>query len=286
LSDEEPWIRLEVKFGSLWGLPESCSALGIAGHDKRPPVLAQNMDTPHYYDGYQVLLHVKPADSDVEALVFTIAGKISLAGVNNRGVGICCNSLLQLDFARDGLPEDFVVRGFLARPTLADGLDFMRRVKHASGQNYVLGDPSGVVDLEVSANRVCEFVPYPGADRVYHTNHPLVNDDQGIWRQRIEAAPPHLTQPFLSRSTSRARFAILAGYLASAAGAPGGPEAISLDTIKAALSSHDGPVCIDGDGDKITLGCLVMQLSSPPLLHVAPGPPCSTPFAAHTFGAN
>jgi hypothetical protein len=45
-------------------------------------------------------------------------------------------------------------------------------------------------------------------------------------------------------------------------------------------------VCIDGDGDKITLGCLIMELSLPPVLHVAPGPPCSTPFATYAFGGH
>jgi len=287
LSDEEPWLRLEVKFGSHWGLAESCSALGITGVGGRPPILAQNMDSPHYYDGYQVLLRIQPPDTDLEALVFTIAGKISLAGLNNRGVGICCNSVLQLDWVRDGLPEDFVVRGFLAQPTLDEALAFMHRVKHASGQNYVVGGPERVLDLEVSAHKICEYVPYPGADRVWHTNHPLANDDVAIWRKRIESAPPHLTQPFLSRSTSQARLATLARALGVPPDAPVRPwpqeVGASLDTIRAALSSHDGPVCIDGDGDKITSGCLIMELSVPPVLHVAPGPPCSTPSATHAF---
>jgi isopenicillin-N N-acyltransferase-like protein len=292
LSDEEPWFRLEVKYGSLWrewsaalrGNGEACSALGVGPQGDRPPIVAENMDTPHYYDGYQVLLHLKPPDSDLEALVFTIAGKISLAGLNSAGVGICCNSLLQLDFSRNGLPEDFVVRGTLAQPTLDEALTFMQRVRHASGQNYVLGGPERVVDLEVSANKICEFVPHPGAELVCHTNHPLVNDEQGTWHERIEMAPPHLTQPFLSRSTSHARLATLTARLGGSAGSVRPPgAAITLDAVQAALSSHDGPVCIDGDGAKITLGCLIMELSTPPVLHLSPGPPCSTPFRTHRF---
>jgi len=288
LSDEEPWYRFEKKVQALGRADENCSAAGVQAHGAAPPILAQNMDTPAYYDGHQVLLHVKdPATlassaepSPVEALVFTVAGKISLAGLNNHGVGICCNTLIQLDFAADGLPEDFIVRGFLARPTLEDGLAFMRGVKHASGQNYVVGGPGRVLDLECSARQICEFVPFPGANRVYHTNHPLVNPDQSLHRRRLAKMPPEVLKWYQERSTSFRRFASLEKHLGDPA------ETMTVEHIKTALSSHDGPVCIDrGISDLITLGCLIMELSPAPALHLAPGPACSTPFKTYTFGA-
>jgi len=256
------------------------------------------MDTPAYYDGYQVLLRIRPPAYDgaalawpegqagtggpePEVLVLTIAGKISLAGLNSRGLGICCNSLVQLDFCRDGLPEDFVVRGVLAQPHLDGALAFMRAVRHASGQNYLLGDPGRVVDLEVSAGQICEVPPDPVGGRLWHTNHPLANPDQAIWNRRLGAAPPELVRPFLARSTSQAR-------LASIAGPPGGSAGpLTVAGARAALSSHDGPVCIHGDpGDKISLACLIMELEPRPLLHLSPGPPCSTPWSTYGFGGD
>lgn len=277
LSDEEPMFRLEVKFGNYWGI-EHCSALGVGRQGAMHPIIAQNMDMPSYCDGYQILAHIQQPGSDIEALVLTIAGKISLAGLNNRGVGICCNSLLQLDFARDGLAEDFVVRGTLQQTDLDHAVGFMRAVHHASGQNYVLGDPQHIVDLEVSTHRIDEYHPLANAERVYHTNHPIVNDDQEIWNRRMDRSPKEQTQAYLARSTSRARLGTLARYLADP------NEIITVEKIKTILSSHEGPVCIDGGDDKISLACLIMELSPNPTLHLSPGPPCSTPFKTYRFG--
>ena len=277
LSDEEPWFRLEKKLDRSWGAPEQCTAVGVDSQGEMPAIVAQNMDTPSYYDGYQVLLHIKHPNSDLEAFVFTIAGKISLAGMNNAPFGICCNTVLQLDYAKDGLPEDFIVRGALAQPSFEESLAFLRQVKHASGQNYVIGGPERVLSLECSANKIVEFTPYPGANRVYHTNHPIVNDDQEIHRQRLAAMTSAQREALETAYTGYKRFQTMERHL-------GDPEElITIDKIKAALSSHDGPVCID-DPKKVTLGCLIMDLlSSNPTLQLAPGPPCSTPFKTYTF---
>ncbi|MBX7236268.1 MAG: C45 family peptidase [Caldilineales bacterium] len=281
LSDEEPWFRWEKKLGRGWGWrepsgqAERCTSLGVQPAAGRPAIAAQNMDSPAYYDGHQVLLHITYPDSDLEALIFTIGGKISLAGMNNAPLAMCCNTVLQLDYAKDGLPEDFIVRGFLGQRHWQDGLAFLRRVKHASGQNYIVAGQDQVLSLECSAGGIADFVPYPGADRTFHTNHPLANDDQGIHRQRLAAMTPAQVAAYHASLTTHARFEALQRRF-------GRPEApVTVEAIEEALSTHEGPVCIDGAGDKITLGCLIMAMTPAPTLSLAPGPPCSTAFATH-----
>jgi len=277
LSDEDPWFRQIVKFGRA--APEHCSCLGT--REAGRSLIAQNMDTPAYYDGFQILLRVREPDSDVESLVFTVAGKLSLAGMNNCGVGICCNSVLQLDFNPRGLPEDFIVRKALQQRNLADVLIFMRAIPHASGQNYVLGDPNAVVDLECSAHKVVEAPPAPDGQRVYHTNHPLVNDDTGSWDAlwaRGEREAPQMVAQMRARMTTFARFAALKR----------GVEAgLPLDVRRAAeiLSDHTAPVCLHHTPTgNYTLGCLIMELdAAAPRLHIAAGTPCSTPFRTYAF---
>lgn len=279
LSDEEPWFRWEKKLGRGWGQAQRCTTLGAQPAAGRPAIAAQNMDSPAYYDGHQVLLHITCPASGLEALIFTIGGKISLAGMNNAPLAMCCNTVLQLDYAKDGLPEDFVVRGFLSQRSWEDGLAFLRRVKHASGQNYIVAGREQVMSLECSAHGIAEFLPYPGADRTFHTNHPLANDDQGIHRQRLAAMAPAQVAAYHASLTTHARFAALQRRF-------GSPEqAVTVEAIQEALSTHEGPVCIDGAGDKITLGCLIMSLTSAPTMLLAPGPPCSTTFAAHALPA-
>lgn len=279
LSDEEPWFRMEKKLGKSWG-DEHCSALGINPQGNLPAIAAQTMDTPAYYDGFQVLLDIRYSDSDLEVFMFTIAGKINLAGMSNAPVAICCNTVLPLNYVKDGLPEDFVVRGALEQPGLDAALDFMHTVKHASGQNYVIGGRERVLSLEASANKVVEYVPYPGANRVYHTNHPLVNDDQAIHEQRMALGSDEDRMAWRDstgvRSNTFARFDTLQQNLSNP------DEVITIDRIKAILSSHDAPVCHHSD-KKISLGCLIMELGGVPKLHLSPGPPCSTPFSTYTF---
>lgn len=270
LSDEEPWFRREKRLGQSGG--KGCSSIGYTAD--RASCVAQNMDTPAWWNGHQILLRTRD-ERGTEALVFTLAGKISLAGMNNHGLGICCNTLAQLDHARDGLPEDFVVRGFLACKSWKDGIAFLRSVKHASGQNYLLGGPGGqLLDLECSAATVVDY-PQTHGHYTVHTNHPLVNTDQAQHQALGEAEGIEVTAP---TGGSYDRFAVLSAMLEQAPA--------SREHIASALACHQGPVCRhidDSGGTAVTLGTLIMDCGPKPTLHVAPGPPCSTEFSSYEF---
>lgn len=277
LSDEDPWYRQIVKYGR--GVPEHCSCLGTREGGRS--LIAQNMDTPVYYDGFQILLHIKEPDSDVESLVFTVAGKISLAGMNNYGVGICCNTVLFLNFNVRGLAEDFIVRKVLQQKSLADALSFMRSIPHASGQNYVLGDPGRVTDLECSSSQVSEVPMMTDSNRLWHTNHPLLNHDTSSWDamwSRGERENPEVIRQLKGRLTTYNRFNALKREVEAD---------LPLDVRRAVeiLSDHTAPVCQHHYHHmNYSLGCLVMELDAHnPRLNVAGGPPCSTPLRTYTF---
>lgn len=277
LSDEDPWFRQIVKFGR--DVPEHCSCLGT--RESGRSLIAQNMDSPLYYDGFQMLLRVHEPNSDVVSYVLTVAGKLSLAGMNNYGVGICCNTVLQLDFNPRGLPEDFIVRKVLQQKNLDDVLKFMRSIPHASGQNYVIGDPSRVTDLECGAHKVVEIQPSPETQRVYHTNHPVANDDTKSWNdmwERGERESPQMIEQIKARMTTFNRYEALKRDVETD---------LPLDVKRAAeiFSDHTAPVCLHHIGKgNYTLACLIMELDAQnPKLHITGGPPCSTPFRTYTF---
>ena len=156
---------------------EHCSGLGVARRGDRPTVVAQNMDLEGFRQGFQVVLHIKHPGSNLEAYVTTNAGLVALNGMNSRGIGVCVNTLSDLEHCRDGLPVACVIRGLLRQETEEAAIAFLRSVKHASGQNYVIGGPARVYDFECSANRVVPFVPPDLEGAVYHTNHAMANDD-------------------------------------------------------------------------------------------------------------
>jgi isopenicillin-N N-acyltransferase like protein len=281
LSDEDPWYRQVIKYGRPLPI-EHCSSLGTCEKATGPNLIAQNMDSPGYYDGFQLLLKIREQESDVESLIFTVAGKLSLAGMNDRGVGICCNSVPQLDFNLQGLPEDFIVRKVLQKENLTEVLNFMHSIPHASGQNYTLGDPADVVDLECSANNVVEFSPFPSMGRVYHTNHPTVNEDTESWDRLMERGmreDPKTVEKLMARTTTYRRLESVQKAV---------EKNIPLDVRRAAeiLSDHTAPVCLHHQLEgSYTLGCLIMELDAlHPRLTIAGGPPCSTPFQTYRFG--
>jgi hypothetical protein len=281
LPDEEWWYGRNKKFGISIGASKNCSALGVYNQADLPPLLAQNLDLPSYFDGFQTLLHIKHQNSSLESYILTTSGFIAACGMNNKSVGICCNTLLQLNQRADGLPVAFIVRGVLEQSQFGDATKFIHEIKHASGQNYTIGGPEQIAVFECSANKVSPFIPYEGATRVYHTNHPLVNDDQGVYQEILKKLPAKERPK--SPGNSEIRFASLEKRLKDSS------QRITVETIKSILGSRDdpqNPVCrekpADGGGG-CTFGCIIMELSTSPQLSLAPGPPCSSEFRVYKF---
>jgi hypothetical protein len=156
---------------------------------------------------------------------------------------------------------------------------FVRDVPHASGQNYAIGSPERIVDLECSAGKAVAFAPT--ATRVYHTNHPQVNDDRQDQPHGAAQGKGALADegPAAALSNSEQRYAFLEGALAA------GSERVTVDQVTSLLSTCDVPISVSraSAGDGMTLGSLVMELALPPILHLSPGPPAETPYREWRF---
>ncbi|HEV7252768.1 MAG TPA: C45 family peptidase [Mesorhizobium sp.] len=166
LMDEEWW----------WGAAglQHCSGAALAPAGGAPTAMGQTMDLPAWHDGAQALLRLTEEDG-TETLVFTSAGMIGLMGLSSRGLGLCVNTLAALRPNSAGLPVAFVARGALLQAEADGAAAFLRRVPHASGQNYLLGDRRGVRAFECSAAGAVEVSSADG--RILHTNHPLASAD-------------------------------------------------------------------------------------------------------------
>jgi predicted choloylglycine hydrolase len=256
---------------------DRCSSLGFSKRGEQPACVAQNLDVESFRDGFQLILHIKHPDSGLEAFVLSHAGLIGANGMNNRALGICCNTLAQLSNCRDGLPVACVIRGVLEQQTEKDALAFLNRIKHASGQNYILGGPANVYDLECSATKVSRFKVKERDDVIWHTNHPLVNDDYNAAYRAALAKTPKSQ----GAGNSVTRLECLARRLMKESTGP------RIDLIKETLASKDSPthpVCRSrGKAAGFTFASTIMVLSAPPELHIAPGPPDETPYETLKF---
>jgi isopenicillin-N N-acyltransferase like protein len=256
-----------------------CSGIGVAQTASHPAYVAQNMDLESWRHGSQTVLHIPATDAAPEQYIFTAAGLIAANGVNSASIGVCVNTLMQLSASPNGLPVAFVIRGLLTKRTGTAALEFLKSVHHASGQNYILGAVNQVYDFEASANRVVQFIPIPGGSPVFHTNHPLANNDlKEWWAVMLRAMTPEL----LGKFNTAVRFATLESRLAKT-----GTES-DENTIKETLRSRDSeinPICrpVRTGAAGFTFGSTIMTLSDQPSLQVTCGPPDAAEYVLYTF---
>ena len=191
---------------------------------------------------------------------------------------VAVNAMGQMDYGTEGLPVAFVVRGLLEQKSLQEAVGFLKKVQHASGQNYILGDSLQVVDLEVSTNQMAKFSPETNPDVILHTNHPRVLTD---YHARYEESLKGGATPMGLGKNTHARLEALETRLAAKEGSLG------IADIKSLSSQDDSthPVCRPHDPGKssFTFGTVIQVLSDSPELHLAPGPPKVTPFQVFPF---
>lgn len=250
------------------GFPK-CTTIAAGGRNGAPPMVAQTLDIPTFYHGFQTVLRVKEDKYGVESLVFTIPGVVAANGINDRSIGVCVNAVTQLAYSTRGLPVDFVIRGLLRMQTYEQAVDFLETVQPAAPQTYVLGGPNEVAVFERSAGRMAKFVPFEGAEFSYHTNHPRVNDDYHPKFPELLKSENTTLEAYRARCT---RFAALGGLLRDNS-AP-----TDLETLKGIFRDRRA-----GINNETTYGCTIMVLGEKPEIHIAPGRPDVALFQALGF---
>jgi len=260
---DETWVMA----GDL-GLSK-CTSFAARKRGETPAFIAQTLDIPAFYHGFQTVLRIREGADGPEALVFTIPGVVAANGLNARSIGVCVNAVTQLAYSANGLPVAFAIRGLLQQKTYEDAVRFLRDICPGAPQNYVLGGPNNAASFERSADRIAEFLPFPGAEFTFHTNHPLVNDDFNP--KFLE----QLKKKGMSLEAYRAlcpRFKFLSGAFKD------NSAAIDLAVLKRMFADRTS-----GINNARTYGCTIMVLGDRPELHIAPGRPDEAPFEVLTF---
>jgi L-aminopeptidase/D-esterase-like protein len=255
-----------------------CTGVGVPATAGRPTYIAQNMDLETFTDGFQVLMRIGGDDHAPEQLLLTYPGLIALNGLNASGVGVCVNTLMQLTASSSGLPVAFVIRELIRRKEKEEILEFIQQVDHASGQNYIVGIGGEVYDFEASANSVVRFKPDNTNGSVYHTNHPLANDD--VKPRYALFSPSVAKENRPGPGNSEHRFEAAERRMTAA-------ETVDHGTIAATLRSRDHqdhPVCrTNQEGSSgFTFASVIMTLSNPPQLEVIAGPPDEGEYSTYT----
>jgi hypothetical protein len=254
LLDEDWWVRRRLTS------PPGCSAFAEVGTEDHPTLVAQTMDLPARLDGLQVLLDIRPDDGTPRVLAPAYAGIVATNALNEHGIGVCVNTLSTLPTSAQGLPVAFFIRHIAAQRSVLDAVRVVSDLPHASGQNYLIGGPAAIADLECGAQTVTHCNAEAG--RMVHTNHPLGGE-------------PPAEDGVVASSGSRLR--ALRHAL----------EALdTVDRSAAQAVLREPPVCRPRHGsDAFTFYAVVMELSRQPALHLSNGPPDRSRYSSFTFRA-
>ncbi|MEZ5009520.1 MAG: carcinine hydrolase/isopenicillin-N N-acyltransferase family protein [Chitinophagales bacterium] len=226
-------------------------------------------------------MRINRTEETPEQLIFTHPGLIALNGMNETGVGVVVNTLLDLNACNDGLPVAFVVRRLIGSTDKDDILNFIQSVKHASGQNYIIGIRGEVYDFEASSNEVVRFDPNNNNGTVYHTNHPIANKDIKDIFKKPKYKIIGLISPRFDGSYFR--FRVLKKQISKS-------SSIDDELIESVLRSKENPkhpICASYEDNPFgfTFGSTIMQLTGQPLLKITAGPPDESDYKTIGFSA-
>ncbi len=158
-------------------IPHHCTSVGINNYKKDGSAnyIAQNIDITPFYHGFEMLLDIQDKDSNSRKLVTTFAGYIGVNGLNKH-IGITENTLSDLRSSLNGLPVCCIARGVLDKASFKEAVNFIKTIKHASGQNYIVGSNYDIISLECASDLVTEYWPDSTKDYTFHANRPLTNN--------------------------------------------------------------------------------------------------------------
>lgn len=206
-------------------LTEGCSAFALAGPATASgrPLAGQNQDLEPEFAACGIVLRLRPTDGRPRAVLFTFAGQLGYAGMNEHGVANFANSLSGQPW-RPGLPFYPLRRAFLEQRSVGGCLEVARRHRTCSAANFVFCDAAGgIADIEIRHDEAAEYRGDRAAVRL-HTNHYLVDRFREFETGDCPDSPCRLGRftALVNEGLGRWDIPGLRGVLADHAGGPAG----------------------------------------------------------------
>lgn len=256
--DELTLYLLQAGLLSLAG--DHCTCTGLYGRSGKPNILSHNNDLPTYHEGLGTVLHITLPDSDLEILQGTFAGQIGQNGVNNRGVAVAMNTILDLPLSEEGVPASFHVRRMLECEDRHAAIAYLRSQSFGTAMNYLIGDREKIVSVETWESNVAVLDHYP-EKVVVHTNHTLQQEAPMTLDVRAVEDGPSL-------ALTHERLAMALEALSV------DPEGMTVESIKQLKGK--APICYHSDDPPArTMMSMIVEIpqQGDPLMYTTPDAP-------------
>lgn len=204
---------------------EGCTAFGLTGSATADglPLAGQNQDLQPEFADVAILLRVKPNDGRPRALIFTFAGQLGYAGMNQAGLALFNNILFDYQW-RLGLPRQPLKRLILEQVTLAGCLDLLEQHRTCSAGNLLLADAQGhLAGVEIRPEAIALYQDdHP--DYCLHTNHYLTGEFARYESNSLPDSVARLARlrALIKENWGRITVETMKTILADHAGDPGG----------------------------------------------------------------
>ena len=229
-------------------------------------LLGQTYDLSAFRRRFNILLRIQPDDGPAQ-LVYSLAGMVGLAGLNEHGLGININYLSSND-CQPGKLHAVIVRQVLAASNLADAVAAPTAGTRAGGSHYLVADDAGhVVSVETTAEAFALL--YPDGKPYGHTNHYLSE-----WLQPRQVIRSTAIGSSIARYTALRRFLQRDDL-----------DRKSLMTMTADHSSYPRSICAHGGPDEpehlrgSTIAAMVQVLGER-TMHICGGCACEGEYQA------
>jgi isopenicillin-N N-acyltransferase-like protein len=248
-----------------------CSTFAViseAGTGKT--LVGQTYDMPEFHQDYLTLLRLKPANGPRQ-LLFTFAGIVGAAGLNEEGIAVNINYLSPRDVGLGRL-HAVVVRQILAATNLADALTPAAVPPRAGGAHFLIADrDANVISMETTARRFVAV--YPEGNAIGHTNHYLASE-----LKEIEYIRGNSIGSSLARYTALRRFLKDRG------------EELTLTALQELTRSHTAyprsicahGACFEPAGSRTRTVSAMVLVPADGVMHVTRG--CACEGSYHTVG--
>jgi isopenicillin-N N-acyltransferase-like protein len=172
-----------------------CTAFALTGSatvDGRP-LAGQNQDLEPEFAEVAIMLRIKPTDGRPRALIFTFAGQLGYAGMNESGLALFNNALFDYTW-QQGLPRQPLKRVLLEKGGVAQCVELLSRHRTCSAANVLLADGQGrIASIEIRPEGIAPFEE-DQPDYCLHTNHYLTAQFAQFETNSIPDSGPRLAR--------------------------------------------------------------------------------------------
>jgi len=242
-----------------------CTAFALTGDATAGGITlaGQNQDLEREYEDLAIVLKVRPSDGRPRAVMFTFAGQLGYAGMNQRGVANFVNALYNFHW-KPGLSYYPIRRVLLEQDSVPDCVEILRANRACSAANLVLADRQGrIADVECRPEGIAVY-PDSHAGVRLHTNHYITKKFEGFEDGTLPDSVPRLARV---RQLVQQRWG-----------------KIDVETMKEILSDHEGEqgaICRHGAVQMHSISGYIAEPGRG-VLHVRRGHGCDGHWTAYT----